>query len=655
MLLELEVAPDNNARPTGRMVGGASRKQGRNRIGRDLDNRSCFGRNQNSRRRLKHTSRSCAEPRPEPPSEFKQKPTMSHWSYILKTLRPHRKRLVLALGAMLGITLVDLGSPLVTALLVDVVLTQGRYEMLGPLMLAFLALPFLAAVCQFVSSFIVTLLGQRLVFDIRLDLYRHIQRLHCRFIQNATTGKLMERLRGDVLQLQGILTEQTPQLLVQVVTGLIMVVVMLLISVKLTLVVLLGIGLYVVNYKVLVPRIRRIQRRYRGKMDRLSALAQERLSGALAVKSFGRERAESRSFLRRNFLAERVFHRYRMTSLTYGTISYAIMWGNNAIVILLGAWLVVRGEISYGMAIAFSSFAFRLLKPAAMLAELSNQLQQARVSMDRIFELMQADQDAIVLPGRKLDNLRGEVRFENVSFEYEEGKNILNNLNLHVKPGQTIALVGPTGCGKTTIMNLLYRYHEIDQGRILIDGHDMRELSTHWYRRRLALVPQEPIVFNATIAENIAYGRRNATDEQIETAAGAAELGALLERLPEGIHTRLGAESVTLSVGEKQRMCIARAILADPAILILDEATSSLDTHSEMLIQLALRRVMANRTCFVVAHRLSTIVNADVIAVMDCGHIVESGSHAQLLRIPGGKYRSLYETQMASIKRARTA
>ena len=576
---------------------------------------------------------------------------MTHWSYILKAIRPHRKRLALALAATLGIMLVDLGSPLVVAFLIDTVVSQGRYDLLAPLMVAFAALPFAAAGCHFLSNYSIALLSQRLLLDIRLDLYRRVQRLSCRFLQDTPTGKVMERLRGDVRQLQMLLSNQTPQLAVQVVTGLIMIAIMLTLSVRLTMLVLASITLYVANYKWFVRRIRAVRRRQRSKMDRIAALAQERLAGTVMVKTFGGERRESRAFGRQNFTAERVLHRYRLLCMWYGLVSGLITWGTYVLVILYGAVLAIHGQITYGAVTAMTAFAFRLLYPASMLAQLSNQIQQAKISLDRIFQLMEAEPDAIGQKGLVLPKLRGDISFEGVCFQYEPDKPVLRDFSLHVKEGQTVAFVGQTGCGKSTIINLLYRYYDIDSGRLRVDGCDIQSLDTRWYRHQLALVPQEPVVFDTTIAENIAYGRRGATPQQIAHAADMAELGKLIEDLPRGQDTLLGERGATLSVGEKQRLCIARAILADPAILIFDEATSSLDTHSEAMIQLAMRRVMAHRTCLVVAHRLSTIIHADLIVVLDAGRVVEIGSHAKLMAIPGGRYRHLFLTQSAATPR----
>ncbi|MAE62959.1 MAG: hypothetical protein CMJ18_01700 [Phycisphaeraceae bacterium] len=577
---------------------------------------------------------------------------MNYWSYISNIVRPHRRRIVFAMMLSMGQTVLSMAPALGLAVLIDLVITAGRYNLLGPIIILLLLVPVCQGAVRMVNGYIVELLGQRLVFDIRLDLYRRVHRLSSAFMQSTSTGKLMERIRGDVELLQRLLTEETLSLVVQLITGMVTLAVMLALSAKLTLVVVAAIGLYVLNYHWFVRRIRKVQRRFRRKMDALSGIAQERLSASIAVKAFGRERAESRHFVRRDFAAERVQHRYRSLNNAYSVTSSLIGGATQTVVLLAGTYLVIQGQITYGTVMAIAALATRLIDPAIQLAEISNVVQQAKVSLDRIFELMNAERDSIDEPGLKLDHLRGEVAFHIVGFRYEMDKPVLRNLNLYVQPHQTVALVGETGCGKTTITNLLYRYYEPQAGHLEIDGHDITKLDARWYRRQLALVPQDPIVFDTTIAQNIAYGRPRAARAEIERAARAAELGGLLDTLPLGIDTPLGDYGVKLSVGERQRLCIARAILADPAILILDEATSSLDPHAEAQVQQALRRVMANRTCFVIAHRLSTIVEADIIVVLDAGRVLEMGSHTQLIHRRDGRYRELFETQMRHDVRA---
>lgn len=577
---------------------------------------------------------------------------MDTWHYLLKLIQPHRKRVAWAMFAALGVMLVDIGSPLAIAMIIDHVVAQGRYELVVPIMLVMLALPFLAGGINIISTWLMTRVGQRLVFDLRRDLYRQVHRLSHRYLTSTTTGKLMERLRGDVAQVQTLLTNQTPALIVQTVTGLLMVGIMFSLSVRLTVLVLTAICLYVINYRWFVRRIRAVQRRYRCKMERLSGIAQERLNGHVVVKAYGAERPESRRFVRANFLAERVNHRYRTLNITYGVVSSAIAWGTYLMVMVLGTYLAIYGKLTYGAVTAMSAFTLRLLSPAIALAELSNQLQQARVSLGRIAELMNAERDVLDTGGLQLQALEGRVEFNNVSFEYESGKPVLQNINISIVPGDVVALVGHTGCGKTTFASLIYRYYDATEGNIFIDGHDIGELDPCWYRKNLAMVPQDPIIFETTLAANVGYGKSNATDDQIIAAMRQAELGGLIDSLPQGIHTSLADAGIKLSVGEKQRICIARAMIAQPAILILDEATSSLDAVSEAKIQIAMNRVMTGRTCFVIAHRLSTIMEADLIVVMERGRIVEMGNHTKLMSHADGHYRSLVTAQLANQKMA---
>ncbi len=580
---------------------------------------------------------------------------MADFVYILKLLRAHRGRIVFAGVALLLITALGLIPPMVIARLIDHVIGKGRYDELAMLMLVLLAMPVCDAIFRTMANYSVTLVSQRVMLDLRFVLYRKVQKLSCRYMQNTTTGKLMERLRGDVAQLQSLLTHQVLGLTVQVLCALFAMVVMLTISFRLTGIVFASIVLFVANYKWFVRRIRAVQRRHRRKMDVLSGLAQERLAGTIVVKAFGAERRESREFGRHNFLAERCFHRFRMYNVGYALTSSSIAWLTYLAVMLTGTWMALHGKLTYGAVTVVGAYTWRLIHPAVQLSELSNQIEQGKVALSRIFELLRAEDDAVVRTGVRLTRIAGRVEFENVHFAYEPDKPVLRGVNLAVEPGMTVAFVGPTGCGKSTMINLLYRYYQPHSGRLLIDGQDLQTLDTRAYRSHLALVPQDPIVFDTTIGENIAYGRRGAARRDIEQVVRLAELDDLVSRLPLGIDTRLGEYGITLSVGEKQRLCIARAILADPAILLLDEATSSLDPMSEALIQIALKRLMHNRTSFVIAHRLNTIVHADLIVAMRDGHVFEAGAHAQLMQNPNGYYRNLYLTQTAALPQAVTA
>lgn len=570
---------------------------------------------------------------------------MNQAGYIYKILRPQRKRLVLGLIALLGTMVVDLGSPLLIAFFIDTIVAQNRYDLLPTLIVTFLMLPIAAAAFTLLNDYTMALLGQRIIFQIRFDLYRKIHRLHCQFLKNITTGKLMERMRGDVAQLQTLLSTQIPKQIVLLLTGFLMMSVMVILSWKLTLLVFMGMCLFYFNYRLQMPRTQKVLRRSRHKMDKLSGLAQEKLSGLIVVKSVAYERRETRKFLHKNFTVLRTDDRFNVLLLHHGMVASLITWSTYAGVISIGTLMAIRGELTYGTVTALAAFTLRILKPATFLAEFINQIQHGRISLRRIFELMNAPKDLLEQKGDKPGKISGKVIFKNVSFRYNDDNPVLNDINIEVEPGQTVALVGKTGCGKTTIVNLLYRYYERNHGTITIDDHDIRSLDTKWYRKQLAMVPQDSIILDTTIAENIAYGRPEATCEQIESAARMVELGKLLDRLDDGINTKIGEKGIKLSMGEKQRLCIARAVLSDPAILILDEATSSLDSKNEASIQRSLKKLMKNRTCFVIAHRLSTIVNSDLIVVMRNGKIIESGNHDQLMKKSGGRYRRLYLTQ----------
>lgn len=573
---------------------------------------------------------------------------MSSVHFLLQSILKYRHRAILAVVMVMGVTMLTLLPPLILATVVDEVIGHGRYALLPPLMILSLTLPWLSGIMQGIGNYMVILVSNRIVFDMRLQLYRAVQHLSVNYLQNTPTGKIMERLRGDILQVQTVFSGQMVNLASQLVTALIAIAVMLFLSWQLTCVVLFGVSMYVFNYKWFVRRIRTIQKRVRSKMDRLSGRAQERLAGNIVVQAYNSQRTERRMFTRANFLTERVNHRFRQLNNAYGMSSSALTWTTFATVQLFGTYLVIRGNITYGAVIAVASYTWRLLQPAVRLAELSNQLQQTKISLDRIVELMEADRDYVCKPGLTLPKLQGHVTFENLSFQYEPGKPVLQGINLDVQPGQIVAFVGQTGCGKSTSISLIYHYYEATGGRLLIDGHDICELNTRWYRNHLAMVPQDPIVLDDTLANNIAYGDPNASMDRILLAANMAEMDNIIERLPRGVDTMLGEEGAKLSVGECQRLCIARAILKDPTILILDEATSSLDPQSEALIQKALERVMQGRTTFIIAHRLSTIVHADIIVVLDQGNILEQGTHAQLMSKCKGRYRHLFNTQMAS-------
>ena len=385
----------------------------------------------------------------------------------------------------------------------------------------------------------------------------------------------------------------------------------------------------------------------RGSYDKLSGGVQNRLVANMAVKTFGGEARENQAFIQQSQDTIRYGKEQGIAGNTFWSNVGLINALGNALLYFLGCAMVLDGEMTFGGVVAFTAYSSQLLWPAVRFSNLANQFQQVALSTERLMELF--DEEPEIKDAEDcvhFKRLRGEIEFRDVSFHYNPGIEIIKGLSLHVNPGDTIAFIGPTGCGKSTILNLIIRYYDVTGGTLLIDGTDIRNLDLRSLRKQFGIVLQESHLFATTIRENIRYSRPDATDEMVEEAAKTAEIHDFIMGLEKGYETRVGDFGVELSVGQKQRINIARAICADPAILIMDEATSSLDSNSEQAIQRAMDKVLRGRTSFIVAHRLSTIRNATQIVLLDKGVIQESGTHDELMQIPDGRYRELYLKHM---------
>ncbi len=564
-------------------------------------------------------------------------------------IRPFRRRLLLAIGLTGGMTLLGMVPPIVMRYIIDEVVGLGRWNMAPAILLTLLAVNFLAAAGSFVNDLTIYLVGQRLVFEIRLALFRHIQRLSLRFYEEMGTGKIMSRIMGDVSRIQNMVTWNTISIVNDLISFVFGMVIIFYFSWKLSLITLALLPLYLLNYFYFVKRIRRKSVTVWRKMDRVSNSLQERLRGTRLVRAFTNEMRESAAFAEgtRDVL-DTALERTALSASFSGT-SGLINGLGYTVIYCLGCYFVIDGQMTFGDVAAFSAFVFRVLSPAVRFTEVSNLLEQTSVSVERIFEVLDAEPEVVDAPGAAdLPPIQGHVRFRNVHFAYVPGEPVIRGVDLDVPAGSTVALVGHTGCGKTTLTNLLVRFYDLQEGAIEIDGYDISKVSLHSLRRQIGAVLQESILFHTTIKENLRYGDPHASEADIVEAGRAAEVHEFILSKRDGYDTVIGEGGTHLSVGEKQRLSIARAILTDPGILILDEATSSLDSRSEALIQKALDRVMINRTSFVIAHRLSTIVSADLIVVMDKGEVIETGSHEALLKAPDGAYRQLYEEQFAA-------
>lgn len=573
----------------------------------------------------------------------------SNFIKILRFIKPYRRNVITAIILTIILTCLNLFPPLIMKFFIDTVIAKQRWSFIPAVMIAFLSVPVMGSIISFFNNYIITFVGQNLVFDIRVKMYKHLLRLSLKFHSEMQTGTIISRLMSDVAVIQNIITGNTISIVTDIASFLFALIVIFYLSWKLSIILIIILPLYVVNYLYFSKKIRWQNILFWRKMDEISGVLQERISGIQTVKSFAKEELETGKFLADTKSSLEYSLQGATYSLSFSNFAQVISGFGTTTIFCLGCYFVLKGEMTYGGVSAFLAYSWQLFNPALRFTEISNQIQQIMVSVDRIFEILSKEIDVKEKKNAKKIVIKGEVKFENVKFGYTEDELVLKDFNLHLKPGTTVALVGPTGCGKSTVINLLQRFYDVSSGAILIDGEDIGNLKINNLRFQIGVVLQDPFLFNTTVKENIKYGKKDATEEEIETACKIAEIYNFVQSLPDKFETIIGPGGVKLSLGEKQRIAIARAIIIDPKILIMDEATASLDSESESLIQKALEKVLKGRTSFIIAHRLSTIINATLIVVMDQGRIIEVGSHQELLKIPGGFYRSLYEKQFADL------
>ena len=501
-------------------------------------------------------------------------------------------------------------------------------------------------ILSYLCTYVMTWVSQRVLFDLRNKVFSHLQSLSMQFYESQGTGQIISRVREDVASLRNLATETTIRIITDAVTFVLMLGLMLYWNWKLTLFSLLIFPLIIGNYHLFLQRLRPMWRQWRHKWADIGTGMYEAVAGAKVVKAFHRERYHERQLFHnmRETLESRI--KIMATQTAMGRVALFFRSIGRAAVLCYGGYLVIQGDFTIGAMIAFYQFMERLQEPIMNLIRVNTQIQEAMISAERVFGLLDSEPtveeapDAITLP-----RIRGHVKFDNVSFHYEPENPVLHNISLEAKPGMMVALVGPSGCGKTTIANLISRFYDPVEGNIFVDEHNLRDVSIKSLRNQMGIVLQDNFLFAGSITENIRFGKLGATDEEVVQAALAANAHQfIVDQLPEGYETEVGERGMRLSGGQKQRIAIARTILRDPRILILDEATSNLDTESETQIQEALDRLMQSRTSFVIAHRLSTIMNADMIIALKEGKIVEVGTHEQLLEADG-MYADMYSKQ----------
>ncbi|MBX3111671.1 MAG: ABC transporter ATP-binding protein [Fimbriimonadaceae bacterium] len=503
----------------------------------------------------------------------------------------------------------------------------------------------LRAYLNYLLALLVNFVGHRFCFDLRFATWRHLQRLSLAFHKQIQTGKIMARATADVELIQGVVSGQLVAFLSDLITLVVVTSILFTMEWRIAAVILALVPLYVVSYLFFLKHIRSIREEQRRLYDEQVGQLTEKIANIAVVKAFVRENDETKQFVKlaneRFAVDVRQMHLNRRLGLISGVISAV----GRGIVYAYGGFLVQQGQLTVGSLVAVAFYVGYVFDPAVRVVDFNNQLQWAVAAMDRVFETLDTRPDIEDREGAlALPRLSREIRFDHVSFKYEQGEEIVHDIDLTVACGEVVGIVGHSGSGKTTLMNLLMRFYDPTKGRVSIDGVDLREVRLDSVRAQISMVAQENMAFSVSIKENIKYGCHDATDEQMVAAAKAADLHEFVETLDDGYETMIGEHGVRFSGGQRQRLALARALVTDPAVLILDDVTSALDGETEARVQEALRRVMKGRTTFIIAHRLASVVDADRILVVEDGRIVDQGPHAELVARPG-IYQDMFREQ----------
>lgn len=566
---------------------------------------------------------------------------MRIWSYLGRQKGPLIITSILVIvSSILGVL-----SPYLMGQAIDAMLIDGDVRALVRLALMLLGVYLATSAISWLQTYVMAKASQQAVTDIRDELFAKLQTLSLRFFDQHAHGEIMSRLTNDIENISNVLSSGVIDLISNILSLVGVAVMMFILNVRLAIVTLITVPLMVTISRWIAKRTRLGFRQQQTYLGELNGIIEESVSGQRVVKAYSREQTVIEEFKVVNRKLRKASTRAQIFAGTLPPLTNLVNNTGLTIVAGAGGWMAVRGLASVGDIASFVQYARRFGWPMNAIASLYNSIQSAIAGAERVFEVIDEVPELVDCAApHSLDTIAGEVIFENVCFSYEAGEPVLKHVNLHAEPGQTIALVGPTGAGKTTIVNLLTRFYDIDSGRILIDGVDIRDLQLHELRRKLGIVLQDTYLFADTVMENIRYGRLEADDAEVIAAAKLANADQFIHRLPQGYATPLSERGSNLSQGQRQLLSIARAILADPSILVLDEATSSIDTRTEKIIQEAMLRLMEGRTSFVIAHRLSTIREADRILVIDHGEIIERGNHEELLA-QRGFYHDLYLAQ----------
>ena len=565
---------------------------------------------------------------------------------FLPFVRPYLTRLMLAGFLVSGVALINLALVRLAGTLWDVITVHHDADQMTRSIGLFLSLVILQGLCSMGHSYLTAWVSQEVVADFRKHLFAHLQTLTVSFFTRRRTGELLSRLMSDVTVIQSIVTETPIDAVKQLVTFVGGITFLLFMNWRLCLLILILLPLLVLVAKVFGRRLKSLSTSIQDQTAALSTLVEEVISGIRIVKSFVQTQREKARFADQVDQTLHLTLRRAAIMAVFIPVISLMTFSSATAVLWYGGRQVIEGVVTPGDLFAFVLFAGILIGPFSSAARVFAQVKEAQGATQRVFEILDAQPDICDQSGAQtLVTVDGHVRVEGVTFSYDARHPVLSNLSFEAKPGELVALVGPTGAGKTTVINLLHRFYDPTEGRITIDGKDLRQVTVESWYRQVALVPQETILFGGTILDNIRYGNMAANEAVVLEASKAAHAHDFITGLPDGYQTLVGEKGVNLSGGQRQRIAIARAILKNPRILLLDEATSSLDAESERLVQEAFQRLMEGRTTFVVAHRLSTIQRADRILVLDKGKLVEEGNHAHLMA-RNGLYHYLYTIRL---------
>jgi len=564
---------------------------------------------------------------------------------LLVYLRPHARFVALAAVLLLIGSALQLVGPVAIMHAIDNYIVNSDIHGLGIISLVYVALLIVGFGVTWAQIYTMQWVGQMAVYRLRMELFSHLQTLNLRFYDRNPVGRILTRVTTDINALNELLSAGVVTIIGDVVTLLGIIGFMMVINFRLALVTLIVLPVLTVAAFVFRSRVRKTYREIRRYIAKLNAFIQEHISGMSVVQIFGREKAAYDKFTGINYKLMKQHHR----SVLYYAIFFPVVRVLSAVSLALIIWYgggdVISGTLTFGTLVAFTQYVERFYRPIMDLSEKYNILQSAMASAERVFRLLDTTPD-FSTPKNPVawDDCKGQVEFKNVSFAYNDSDWVLNDVSFQIKPGEKVALVGATGAGKTTISGLLMRFYDHQKGNILLDGIDIKKIPLHDIRRNTGLVLQDVFLFSGAIKKNVRLGNENITDEALEAAVRDVNLERFTKTLPNGLDFEIGERGVSLSVGQKQLLSFARALAYDPKILILDEATSSVDTETEMLIQQALDRLMEGRTSIVIAHRLSTIKKVDRILVLHKGCLRESGTHDELLE-KKGIYWKLYQLQ----------